>query len=564
MPTFIAQPNGTWRRWNLKHIFNPNNTESGIYVPNKNDIVVDTEKNIEYIVTDVDYVTGVSTLKIWHSRKLYDPVGITDHFVSAGTGTIQDTFRLLVDTSKSPFIANLDSRLYLRRATASYVVFYKGEDATTSQAQPISLYLPSSSETPTVKVPLIADTYSAGGSVEVRVPERFNVNQLVHTNDIVTMVVYDENDIPLSEKRLSVYDTKFVRKTNSAAKYVRSIQLTTAMLSENNNRLVEIPVNLDMNSIQFFVDIGYSDGSVVTLPVDGIRAKLLELDMYSSNLLGSSTPLTLRYIPSPGEHVATGLANEDGTITQAYTFRTIRGNERGGETPDAYAFKIFAYPRFVQATRRWTMEYYLSSITRDQIYYVTNLVEMYSGEFKDDRLGLMQRYVVRLNLRDVDSSFNNYYHTQEIVVTLISSGNEDYTPVWYSRDNTTQAIPYGENIAVRGTRDLGGIDGRWGLDFSVLATDLTDWLNKVYYSTKPLFDPYRDGSPLLPTHVRVKAGAGTQLAEISLTNTSVTTPLIVDDFYYARGELILFEFVRRTANGDLIISTSGMSLLLNN
>lgn len=564
MATFIANPNETFKRRNIKSIFIPDDPNSGVYVPNKDDIVVDTENNIEYLVTEVNYQTGVSTLKIWNSRKLFDPVGNTDHFASAGLGTIQDTFRLLVDTSKQPYVANLDSRLAIPGTNASYVVFYKDEDATSEQAQPVSMYFDDTSTDPIVKVPLIPNKPVAGNDPAIQTTSKFYANQHLSTNDIVTMVVYDDSDKPLSEKRLSVYNTSMVRKTNAAARYISSMQLETAALSENNDRLVEIPVNTDVNSFQYSLRIRYSDGSSELYPVDGTKAKIVGLEDFMSNRLGNTTSLQVRYVPSPGEYSAAGILTENGTLTDSYTFVTIRGNERGSDTPDSYAFKIHAYPRFSQVTREWVMEYYLASINRNDIYYITGIAEEYAGNFDGAKLGIMQRMLIRVNLNDVDESFNNHYHTQEVVVTLLSAGTEDYPPVWYMRESTGQYTPYGENIVVRGTRDLDEVTNRWGLSFSVQATSLEDWLNKVYYSTKPIFDLYRDGAPLTPTHVRINVGAGTQLAEIELTDTSIATPVIVNDFTYSRGELILFEFIKRTSEGDQFISVSGMPLVINN
>lgn len=561
MPTFLADPQRRHARFNIAEIFDPNNPNSGPYVPNVNDIVHDTEARIEYYVSDVNYTTGVSTLAIWNSRKLTDPVGITDYFTSAGSGTIQDTFRLLVDTSKAPYVANLCSRLSVKGNNPSYVVFYLGEDATSEQAQPLSLYYTDTDNTPTHKIPLVVNKPTAGNNPQVKIPVKFYANQLVETNDIVTVVIYDYNDVALSAERLSVYDTKFVTKLNSAARYVTSIDIESPLVGQNP-RVIEIPVNMDIASVQLFLRVRYNDGDSVLLPVDGNRAKLINLEDALINRVGYSSKHMLRYIPLPGEYVAAGLRNSDGSITDTYTITSIRGN---GEvpTPDAYSFRLHAMPRFSLITRTWVMEYYLSSINRDDIYYVTSLVDYISGTYDGTKLGLMQRYVVSIDMSDVDPSFNAYIHTQEIVVTLMGTNTQSYPPLWYTRDYTSQPNPYGENILVRGTKDIDGISGRWGLYIGVQADTLEEWLNRTYYSTNPLYDPRREGVPLYPTHVRIKVGADILLAEIPATYASVTSPVVVEDFNYDRGELIVLEFIRRTVDGDLYLSAAGMSLVIN-
>ena len=193
MSTFIANPDRFFKRWNLDQIFKPGKDNAGPYVPNVGDLVVDVDTKQEYEVVGVDYQTGVSTLERWVSRKTNDPVGITDHFVSAGTGTIQDTWRLLVDTSKQPYVANLDSRLTIRGANASYVVIYKKEDVTSEQAEPLSMYFDDTDSAPVKEVPLTINKAANGTNPVVKECVKFYANQSVSTNDIVTLVVYDSD-----------------------------------------------------------------------------------------------------------------------------------------------------------------------------------------------------------------------------------------------------------------------------------------------------------------------------------------------------------------------------------
>jgi hypothetical protein len=305
--------------------------------------------------------------------------------------------------------------------------------------------------------------------------------------------------------------------------------------------------------------VRYSDGESVTLPLGGSKFLLEGTDNYVSSVLGSKTAVRLVYHLDKTERYIKNNNSAVGIIDKQYILLSVRGNGLDDGASDAYAVKLFGYPRWNTSTQVYTMEYYITF--NDGVFYrVTNLVRPAStgGQFNGASLGITQTFTVTINLNTINSNYKSYNHVQIMNVNLARRGEESMVPLWTVayQSSTTR---YGEGLFLRGA-SLNQTNSAWSCYYVQPGTTKQEFLERCYYRSKPLYNPALQEGPEEPTHMLIGTFTADSWREISLA-TGFGTPIELTG-NYPNGTLMIIRFIKRGVDGDRVLSVCGVPFII--
>lgn len=553
--TVIMDPNRGYREWHISEIYSPGNPSSnGQYVPNVDDAVRDWTQGV-LRVTSVDYTSGISILKKWTEPS--DPGQVTedDILLGAGPGTQSESYRLYLDQSVFPYSLSCDARLHFYGTAVSSVKIFLGTDIS-DNGDVISGYYDSAGNLLGDNIPVepvamfqngvvIPGNAAASYNIAVKSPKVGHTTRKMNDGDVATVVAYNDAGQAVSQSKLLVKNTSFVRQTDKSIKYVSSIAVESAFLLASDPHVIEYPINMPVDNLGLMGVVTYSDGSQLRMPVDGTKFQMAGLRNYVATIQGQTVDLMLSYQLSPFESAYLHTPSPNGRINVGYQARTK-------ESDGAYSVKLFAYPIWVDQLSGYRLEYYLYNLDRQQVYRVTNLVTnaVNSATFDPLLYSVKQRINVGVNMNEVDPLFDDWRHTQPIEITLLRPGNLNTGDNWTVGFTPGQTPPYGINVRALSTF----INvGNSKLDLSCGAETLEEWLDLVYYPTQPLYDARTETGPLLPNFMVVVSGNHRVELPIGDWNTEITVEAAP-----AEGKLVFIEFLRKTANNDLQLAAAGL------
>lgn len=543
MTSFFTDVNRGFHNWALTELFghHPN----GSYVPNPGDLVYDVLGKVVYEVTSVDYVTGISKLVLWERVRVNQELDYVDYFITDGATDTDDSARIYIDYSLQDPVMRFDARRYVPSSEAVAVRVYKGGDISSSAAQVISMYKNPSSPFPQQNIPLEVAETPQQNLPTLKVPAIAYCTAELFNGDIVTVVTLNSADKVLTTTRMVVHRTELVRRSNSLNRYVTGIAIDSPALQAENPNILEIPVNSIIDSISMTGVISYSDGNTVSVPLTG-KFRLVGIDGYYSTVLGQAVPMILEYRLSNSERAINNNISSHRIITRTYTLLSVKGNGVNDGASDAYGVKLFGYPKWIQGILEYTMEYWVH-IKDIGLIYVTPYVRDAIGAtsvFNGDNLGIYQRFMVTLNLNDVNASYANYRHYQAMDISLIRSGYVKESPLWsvaYQGDDSRYAS---EGHAVRGSVIQTTPTKRWNMSFVQNGLSLDTWLQRTYYNAKPIYNPGLELAPKRPTHVIFSRFSGADPVEVNLSSLQWYMPYQVNGDF-VNGDTIMMRFIYR-------------------
>lgn len=540
-PVLIIDPDRSFRTWHISEIYVPGN--AGRYVPNPDDLVIDYTEGF-FRVTAVDYTTGISTLVKWILPKTNPDFNDEDILLGAGPGLPSESFRALIDTSVMPHSLALDSRLRVYGTTNSYIKVFKGRNVGMT-GEVISAFYDQNGTFMGENIPLELVATEDQNNIAIKAPMVGHTLRQFPDGEVVTAVVYDDVGQPRSVNPLLVLNTAFIRTTDAASKFIIGISLESPFLSSTDPTLLEYPINMPVQGLNIMGVVSYSDGSKLRLPVDGTKFSLYGLDNYIASIQGQQVPLVLSYRLSQNEYNYIGVPSPNGHISVPYKATTL-------ESDGAYSVKLFAYPVWVSQLVGYRLEYYLCNLDRDTIYPVTNLVEMATGSraFDPIEYGTVQRITVAVDLNRVDPQFAAYRHAQTFEITLLRDGDSTDNDNWTVGFDPGQDPAYG--VGLRAVSEFINV-GNWELDLTSEIATKEEWLEQVFYATKPLFDPGTELRAPEPNFFVVVTPNGRVELPIEMWNTKITVEQAP-----AEGKSVFIEFLRRGATTDLQLGVSAL------
>jgi hypothetical protein len=543
----VYEPNARWAWWNMNEIFN-GGPGANRYVPKVNDYVEDIEEYITYKVTALDPVTLIPTLVPITRPGSNGAISLVDRLVGTGPGVQSDTPRVYLDTSVTPHVLAVDTRFRIAGSMSSYAKIFKGTNLS-SNGDPIGFLYDSNGTFLTQNIPLELVAIDSHVNHSIRVVAVAYTNQQLNDGEIVTVVIYTDDGHVVSKQQFLVENTSFIRSVNVSQRYVSSISLESPFLSTTDNNTLEYPINVPLVAFNMVGVVNYSDGSKLRLPVDNSRFKIFGLERYVATVVGQEIDLVLSYALGPLE-IAYGAVNGDGKfVTEPFKLRTI--NQVG-----SYTSKLFCYPVWNDPVTGYTLKWFLYNLDRDISFDVTPFVNYATPQnsFVGTTLGVNQQLIARVNLRDVSPIFNSYIHVQNVEVLLREPGTARTTN-WSIKFEPTQMNPYGVDLHV-GAVLLSASSTRLNLRSG--CTSQNEWLQKLYFNTKPLYDSRREINPPTPNFFAIEIGSARYEYPVSAWNNDITVPSGVQI-----NDTLFIEWFRRTATGDILLGKSGLPIYEN-
>ena len=569
MNTLIKDPNRGFHVWSIDQLVG--HSPTGEWVPNRDDLVFDVPNKVRYKVDAVNYTTGISTLSLFELASTDHELDYIDYFITDGPVDTNDAMRIYIDYSLTRPVMRFDSRLLIKSSLSRYVRVYKGSNVS-GDGVIISEYLDPGSEYISTDIPLEVAATPLANSLTLKVPGIGYCSTSINNGDILTAVTLDANKKPLFTNRMIALRTDLIRRSNSLNRYITSIALKSPAQRINDPSTLEIPVNATLDSISMMGVVNYSDGQSVMIPLTGNKFKIIGMEGYYSTIIGQAIPIVLEYRMSNTERSINSNVTASGIMTRSYNLLSVKGNGVNDAASTAYGVKIYAYPVWNNSLFEYSMTYWIH-IYGIGIFNITPYVVIPGNQFDGKRFGIYQRYMVTVNLHDINPAVKavdptipdlaGYIHYQYIDVSLVRSGDSTETPLWtvaYQDNNPNRRYGW-EGEAAKGI--LNGTPPITGWNLSLVKANFTkeSWLSNVYYNAKPLYNPGVESGPKVPTHVRVMNRMGVELGLVDL-NTALWYHDLVVVSALTNGDVVLLKFVyRELSNPEFALALSAVPFI---
>jgi hypothetical protein len=340
---------------------------ASMYVPKVKDYVMDTETYTAYVVDNLDPVTLIPTLREIKPANMSFSLSTTDVLFGTGPGTASETYRVYIDKSVTPHVLSVDASLKVAGTQCQYAKIFKSTDVT-SMGTVVSMVYDNSGNLITNNVPLELAAMDSHVNHTVKVVTPCYTTANLIDGELVTVVFYNTAGHVVHKRQLMVEVSSFIRSINLATKYISHISLDTAFLSPTLDHVINFPVNIPLNSLNMMGIVHYSDGSTLSLPVDGVKFKMHGLDQYVSTIVGQQVNLVLTYELSSGEVAYNGLSDDNRYISEPYSLVTINPN-------NSYAVKLFVYPEWLNDTDGYGLRWWMFNMDRNVYFDVTGHVK---------------------------------------------------------------------------------------------------------------------------------------------------------------------------------------------
>lgn len=317
----VYNPNARWTIFGINDVYMGEEGTSK-HVPKINDYVIDPATYTTYRVEALDPVTLIPTLKEIRPANMSYTLSETDVLFGVGPGTQADTYRVYLDKSTLPYTLAVDARLKVGGTLTNYAKIFKGSTIG-EDGKVISKMYDSNGNFVSENVPLelIALDSHINHSIKA-VPPCYTTEDL-QDGEIVTAVFYNSLNGVVSKRQLLVENTSFIRSIDSSRKYVTHISLECPFMSPTLDHVIEFPLNIPLNALNLTGIVHYSDGSTMSLPVDGTKFRMYGLDQYVSSIVGQKVELVLSYTLSANETSYAGVGVEASYVTEPYDLVTI-------------------------------------------------------------------------------------------------------------------------------------------------------------------------------------------------------------------------------------------------
>lgn len=537
----VYNPNALFKEWGYDEIYfgkdKVGEGNKGRYVPNVGDKVFHRPTGT-YIVEEVSQLLIPSLV-----RYREPPIaGATDEDFLMGVGTRfpQPGYFIYVDSSVSPPVLAVDSMAYIRLPSVSYVRVFAGLNPLPN-SEVISANYNASGEYVDDKIP--CTRLSSPDGVEAYVPQVGWAKRAVVDGEPLTMACYDAKGNNVGTVTWLARNSGMVRQSNAATKSIVSIELVGPTV-DVGSKTVKIAVNALLSSLTLMCRVTYRGGKQVDRPIDGVKIRLVSDTDYLPTSPGINQQAILIYNFDSTEAF-------DGSSQNAVRFFQDVYVIEADAALKAYGMKLFSFPYWKSASAGYGIRHFLQSIDRDIALDVTDKVEVTSTSAVWDPLlfGVKQRMTFALDISKVDARYSDYRHTQSLAFSLLQAGNIDGGNNWLITFENGYA-DYGDKIVA----NLAYISSQvWTCGIDCGAATVEEWLERLYYRTRPMYDSSSEGGPLAPTHFVLQIGGLRYRKPISSWNLPFTV-----QSGGAEGDLAVIHWVQEVNGVDLQLATSGL------
>jgi hypothetical protein len=486
--TPIYQPDGRWTMWGLHEIYRGSEGQNK-FVPKVDDFVIEKETGRMFRVASINPVTLAPSL---------EPIELSkEATIEEITTTSNDNFRLYFDRSISPYTLAVDGMVKIHSSTASYARIYRGSFI--DDLQLISRRYNNSGDFIGVDIPLDLVAFNSHDNYAIKSVQTCNTQAELMDGEAAIVAVFDSNGKLISRISCVCEETTFVAQAYAEQKFITNIYMKTAFIYDTNSSEISYPVNLPTQSFSPIGVVQYNDGSKIEYPVDGDKFTLYGLDQFIASIIGHRVPLVLSYRMAANESALASVnVQNEHFITRPYQLVITSPNT-------SYNAKLYVYPVWVDQITGYHYKVFLMNLDRNILFDVTNLVSLApnSPSFNPLGYGLTQRLIFTVDLSSVSSMFSSFLHVQSVDIVLRGAANEDSTTtLWEVASQVPTPTPY-YGTMLRASVDLAT---RTKVSFGNNFATTADFINAVYKTTNPLFNPMTETAAPIPTHMEIHHG----------------------------------------------------------
>ena len=496
--TPIYEPEARFTIWRMDEIYT-GPTGVGVYVPKVDDMVVEVVNNVVtwYIVTELNIGSYLSTL-VPAAPSESSSLSPYDVALGVGPGANNQTYRVFIDKRTVPYGLDVDARLHIYGSAAVTCKIFSGVDLSATGRVISAVYDNSGVYLgENISLELVAtDAYANNQAIKTVLPAKTSAN--LNDGEVVTLVAYSINGTVVCKQQLLVENTAFIRSSNASAKTVVGVGLQSPFLASGSSKNIVYPRNLTLSAENMIGVVYYSDGTEMSLPIDGTRFSVAGLDSYDSNSVGVTYPLVAMYELSSNEQ-AYGGAGGLRTVSELYTVTTANVNLD-------YEVRLYPYLKWVDTNTGYRLLWWLFDAARSLAVDVTDLVSLApdSAAFLPKAYGIKQTLNATIDLATVGGNYNTFIHTQEVDVKIQAPGtfrqNLSTPPNWYVTPIAGQSPMFGGGVfatytIVSGNTKTISLKGSYNT--------LENWLQAYYFNSQPMvLEPDETVAPT-PTHFTV-------------------------------------------------------------
>lgn len=541
----IIDPDRGYREWLHSEIYTGPKGKGRI-VPNIDDKVWSWDTGKPMRVEEVDYSTGLSIIKPFIPPTTPEDIA-TDFLRGTGPGHRTESWRLLFDDSVVPHVIVPDARLYVFATTVTYAKIFMGTDISEATGKVISKIYDASGGFISENIPLEVVAMNDVRNFAIKALKPGYTTERLKTGDEVTVVVYDDEKRARSWATLIVNETSFIRGVEANQKYVKGIELLSPWRSSVDPFMLEVPENVNMQSVAMMARVNYSDGSGTSMAVNNHKFTLSGIETVIATEMGRRYPVVLNYLLDKNESAIGAVAPHEKYMTQSYLLKII-------DVDGAYSVKLFGYPCWSEQTFEYELHWFLYNLDRSTWYRVDHLVELDSTStpFNGRKYGVTQEVAFVIDLSSIDSRFAKYRHTQKFTVALLASGDKTGRTLWTITHEPLHTFPYGVEVYamlshISGGNYKGRLDGEY--------KDKALWLERFYYDTFPVSNPDVEFRPPTPTHFVIDANGVTREYPIASWNQDLLISTTVKS-----GQNLYLHWILRNNETDLHLGVTGVSV----
>jgi hypothetical protein len=485
--TPIYQPDDRWNMWSLHEIYTGAAGQNK-YIPKVNDYVLEPETGTTYIVTDLNNVTFIPEL----TEIAFNSSVSSDSLISS-TG---DNYRIYFDKSIVPYTLSVDGLLRVYSNTAMTAKIYQGTFIDPTKI--VSRTYDNNGNFLGHDVSLELVAYNTHDNYAIKSVPTCNTDTDLQDGETCIVVIYDADGKVISKVSCIVEETTYVAQAFAEQKYITQIYIKSAFIDNSQPDVIHYPVNLPIASFNPIGVVQYNDGSTVEYPIDGDKFRIYGLDSFLSTIIGHRVPIVINYRLDSNEAALASVDSDNYYVTRPYTLIVDSPNT-------SYNVKLFVYPVWVDDTNGYTYKAFLMNLDRNVLFDVTSDISLSSNSpsFNPLAYGLTQRLTFNVDLANVSGIYHSFIHSQTVDIILRGAASDtSVTNIWEVASQVPSNVPlYGTDL--RAIRDQINTN-KVRIDNNI--NTVAEFIDKLYITTSPLFNPILEQEPLTPSHIEVKYG----------------------------------------------------------
>lgn len=486
----VYDPYANWKIWNMSEIYIG---QGGLnkFVPKVEDLVMEPRTLKTYIVNSLNNLFIPQLVEVIPPYAA-GAVSQTDTLFGMSASSTNNMYLAYLDKSVMPYRLSVDACFHVYHHDAHSCKLYYGVDASDT-GEVIGRLYNSAGVIITDIIGLTQIALDSHTNYHVKAINQCSTVKDMVDGDIITAVIYDSAGVVIQRRQLRIETTTYIKDLNATQKTVSHISLQTPFMSETDNTVVNIPINMLVESINYIGVVHYTDGSTERYAVDGTHFEMFGLASFSATIPGHRTPIVLRYRLKPNEAsiASTSAANPD--VTASYYFVSTNYN-------NSYVVKLNAYPYWNATTSRYSLRWILTTVDRNTYYDVTPFIHVSSDTAFDGSLfNETQHLDVSINLNAVNPSLQAFVHVQRVSVVLFGSPALSSSE-WKIKNNSNSSDPYfgyGLNANYIMANKVNLSNGK---------ANRNEWLQHMYHNSAPITDPELEVTYPTPTHFVLRYG----------------------------------------------------------